>query len=158
MGPKIEWSETLKLLKMLKNINTIAIDTSPFIYYIEEHKDYTETIDPLFKQISLGRITAYTSLITLIEVLTKPMEEKDKKLIDKYESLLANSDNLILADIDRNVAVESARLRAKYSIKTPDAIQLTVGLINGAKAFITNDATLKKVKGIKVIVLDDVIK
>lgn len=148
----------LKLLKTLKNINTVAIDTAPFIYYIEEHKDYIETIDPLFKLISRGQIIAYTSMITLIEVLTKPMGEKDKKLIDKYADMLTNSDNLILTDIDKNVAVESARLRAKYNIKIPDAIQLTTGLINGAKAFITNDANLKKIRGIKVIVLDDVIK
>jgi len=30
----------LKILKALKDINSIAIDTSPFIYYIEEHEDY----------------------------------------------------------------------------------------------------------------------
>ncbi|MGR3310973.1 MAG: type II toxin-antitoxin system VapC family toxin [Candidatus Brocadiales bacterium] len=148
----------MKLLKILENINTVAIDTSPFIYYIEEHRNYIKTVDPLFELISRGRITAYTSLITLIEVLTKPMEEKNIKLIDKYEELLTNSDNLVLADIDRNVAVESAKLRAKYNIKIPDAIQLTVGLINGAKAFITNDDNLKKIKGIKVIVLNDVIR
>lgn len=148
----------MKLLTLLKDINTIAIDTAPFIYYIEEHKGYIEAIDPLFSHISQGHIIAYTSLITLIEVLTKPIEEKNKKLINKYEDLLTNSNNLILTDIDRNVAVESARLRAKYKIKIPDAIQVISGLINGAKAFITNDGNLKKIKEIRVIVLDDVIK
>ncbi len=148
----------LKILKILKGINSIAIDTSPFIYYIEEHKDYIETIEPLFALINQGHIIAYTSLITLIEVLTKPMEVKDESLAEKYETLLTNSDNLILTDIDKNVAVESARLRAKYNIKTPDAIQLTTGIINGAKAFVTNDDNLKKVKEIKIVILDDLIK
>lgn len=146
----------LKILKVLKGINSIAIDTSPFIYYIEEHEDYIHTIEPLFTHISQGNIIAYTSLITLIEVLTKPIEENDKELISEYEDLLTNSNNLILIDIDRNVAIESAKLRAKYRIKIPDAIQLTSGLINGAGAFITNDANLRKVKEIKVIVLDDI--
>ena len=148
----------MKILKILKGINSIAIDTSPFIYYIEEHKDYIETIEPLFALINQGHIIAYTSLITLIEVLTKPMEVKDESLAEKYETLLTNSDNLILTDIDKNVAVESARLRAKYNIKTPDAIQLTTGIINGAKAFVTNDDNLKKVKEIKIVILDDLIK
>jgi len=71
----------LKLLKSLKDIGTVAIDTAPFIYYIEEHNDYIEAIAPLFDLISQGRITAYTSLITLIEVLTKPIHEKNEKLI-----------------------------------------------------------------------------
>ncbi len=148
----------LKLLKLLKGLSVIALDTSPFIYYIEEHKDYIQAIDPLFNQISKGDIIAYTSIITLIEVLTKPIEENDKELSDRYEDFLTNSYNLILTDIDRNIAVESAKLRAKYNIRTPDAIQLTCGIMNGAKAFITNDENLKKIKEIKVIVLDDVIK
>jgi len=72
--------------------------------------------------------------------------------------LLTNSNNLILTEIDKNIAVETARLKSKYNIKIPDAIQITSGLINDAKAFITNDSNLKKVKEIKIIVLDDLIK
>ncbi len=86
------------------------------------------------------------------------MEEKDKKLVCKYEDLLTNSKGLILTDMDKNIAVESAKLRVKYRIKIPDAIQITSGLVNGAKAFITNDSNLKKIKEIKVIVLEDIIK
>ncbi len=148
----------MKLITLLKGIDSIFIDTSPFIYYIEEYEKYIEAVDPLFSYISQGRITAYTSFITLIEVLTKPMEEKDKKLVCKYEDLLTNSKGLILTDMDKNIAVESAKLRVKYRIKIPDAIQITSGLVNGAKAFITNDSNLKKIKEIKVIVLEDIIK
>ena len=148
----------LKLVTLLKEIDTIFIDTSPFIYYIEECEKYIEAVDSLFSYISQGRITAYTSFITLIEVLTKPIEEKNKRLVCKYEDLLTNSKGLILADMDKNIAVESARLRAKYRIKIPDAIQVASGLVNGAKAFITNDSNLKKIKEIKVIVLDDIVK
>jgi len=56
------------------------------------------------------------------------------------------------------IAVESAKLRVKYRIKIPDAIQVASGLVNGANAFITNDSNLKKIKEIKVIVLEDVVK
>ncbi len=148
----------LSLLKTLKGIDSVAIDTSPFIYYIEEHKDYIKVIDPLFNLISQGQTIAYTSVVTLIEVLTRPIEENNNELVVKYENLLTNSENLILVDIDRSIGVESARLRAKYNIRTPDAIQVTAGVINGVKVFITNDANLKKIKEIKVVVLDDFIR
>ncbi|KXK30255.1 MAG: hypothetical protein UZ01_01392 [Candidatus Brocadia sinica] len=78
--------------------------------YIEEHEKYIEVVDPLFSHISQGRIIGYTSF----KVLTKPMEEKDKKLVCKYEDLLTNSKGLILTDMDKNIAVESAKLRVKY--------------------------------------------
>ena len=61
-------------------------------------------------------------------------------------------------EVNRQVAVKSAKLRASYSLKTPDAIQLSVAIINDATHFITNDVNLKKVKEIKVIVLDEIIK
>lgn len=148
----------LKLITLLKEIDSIFIDTAPFIYYIEEYEKYIEAVDPLFSYISQGHITAYTSFITLIEVLTKPIEEKDKRLVYKYEELLTDSKGLILTDMDKNIAVESAKLRVKYRIKIPDAIQVASGLVNGANAFITNDSNLKKIKEIKVIVLEDIVK
>ena len=76
----------------------------------------------------------------------------------KYEDLLTNSKGLLLTDMDKNIAVESAKLRVKYKIKIPDAIQVASGLVNGAKVFITNDSNLKKIKEIKVIVLEDIVK
>lgn len=148
----------LKLLRLLKGIDTIAVDTAPFIYYIEEHKDYIETIAPLFTLISQGRIIAYTSVITLIEVLAKPIQEKNEKLIAGYHELLTNSNNLILTEIDKNMAVETAKLKSKYHIRIPDALQIACGLMNDAKAFVTNDGNLKKVKEMRIVVLDDLVK
>ena len=148
----------LSLLKTLKGIDSVAIDTSPFIYYIEEHKDYIRVIDPLFNLMGQSKIIAYTSVVTLIEVLTRPIEENNNELVATYEKLLTSSENLILVDIDKQMGVESAKLRAKYNIRTPDAIQLAAGLVNGAKVFITNDANLKKIKEIKVVILDDFIQ
>ena len=89
----------MKIVTLLKEIDSIFIDTAPFIYYIEEYEKYIETVDPLFSYISQGHITAYTSLITLIEVLTKPIEEKDKRLVYKYEELLTDSKGLIWTKI-----------------------------------------------------------
>jgi predicted nucleic acid-binding protein len=109
-----------------------------------------------FQEISRGNIRAFTSQITLIEVLIKPLEEKNDDLIIKYRDILSDSDNLFLSDVDKEIAMEAARLRAVHKLKVPDAIQLATGLINGADAFITNDDSFKTVKGrIEVIVLHE---
>jgi predicted nucleic acid-binding protein len=49
----------------------------------------------------------------------------------------------------------ASRLRAKYPIRTPDAIQIAVGILYHASFFLTNDPNLRKVSEIKVLVLDD---
>ncbi len=88
--------------------------------------------------------------------MIKPLEEKNEDLIIKYRDILSDSDNLFLADVDKEIAMEAARLRAVHKLKIPDAIQLATGLINGADAFITNDDSFKTVGGrIEVIVLHE---
>jgi predicted nucleic acid-binding protein len=49
----------------------------------------------------------------------------------------------------------ASRLRAKYSMRTPDALQIAVGVLYGATKFLTNDPDLKRVSEIKILVLDD---
>ena len=75
----------LKLLSLLKNAKVIALDTAPFIYFIEENPTYINIVEPLFQEISRGNLRAVTSYITLIEVLIKPLEEKNDDLIKKIQ-------------------------------------------------------------------------
>ncbi len=56
----------------------------------------------------------------------------------------------------RNMFVRR-ELRAQYGIKTPDALQFAGALFHGATKFVTNDADLKKVIEIDVLVIDDFI-
>ncbi len=74
----------MKLLNLLKDAKSIAVDTAPFIYFIEENPIYIDIVEPLFQEISRGNLRAFTSQITLIEVLIKPLEEKNDDLIIKY--------------------------------------------------------------------------
>jgi len=48
-------------------------------------------------------------------------------------------------------------LRVAYGLKTPYAIHVATALLNGAQAFVTNDAGLKRVNELDVLVLEDYI-
>lgn len=131
-------------------------DTSPVIYFIEEHKVFGRVVDDFFKYTSDNpSCIKFSSVITLSEVLTLPLKKGRADLVKKYREFLLNSHNFMLYPIDSVIAEKAAELRAQYSIKTPDAIQLAVGIENSASLFITNDITLKKINDIKVIVLSD---
>ena len=53
------------------------------------------------------------------------------------------------------IARKASELRAKYNLRTPDAIQLATCMIGKADAFLTNDARLKVVKDVPIIVIND---
>ncbi|MDO9579340.1 MAG: type II toxin-antitoxin system VapC family toxin [Bacteroidales bacterium] len=133
----------------------ICIDTAPFIYFIEKNPKYLSMLRPFFAEINAGKIDALTSTITLLEVLVLPFKTKNESLAEKYRDILLYAEGLTTFEIFHEVSELSSKLRAKYSIRTPDAIQIAVGIIYGADAFLTNDSSLKKVNDIRVVILED---
>ena len=133
----------------------VCIDTALFIYLIEKHPKYLELIKPVFAHIDSGHIQAVTSTITLLEVLVHPCRKKDMALAERYRGILLHSSGLTIIEISHEISQSAASLRASYSIRTPDAIQIAAGLAQTATSFLTNDPDLKKVSEIRVLVLDD---
>ena len=136
----------------------VCMDTAPIIYFIEKNPKYLGVLKPVFLEIDTGRIEAITSTITLLEVLVHPFRTKNDILAEKYRDILLYSGGLTTFEIFHEVSEMSSKLRAKYSIRTPDAIQIAVGLLYRASKFLTNDSALKKVSDIDVMVLDDFLK
>jgi predicted nucleic acid-binding protein len=133
----------------------ICVDTAPIIYFIEHHVKYRNIIRPVFTEIASGNIEAITSTITLLEVLVHPLRNGDETLARKYRDILLSSKGLTTFEIFHEVSEMASKLRAKYPIRTPDAIQIAVGIIYQASFFLTNDPSSRKVSEIKVLVVDD---
>ncbi|MCI5120803.1 MAG: PIN domain-containing protein [Candidatus Electrothrix sp. AUS4] len=57
--------------------------------------------------------------------------------------------------IDTEVADLASALRSRYTIRTPDALQIAAVLSADCEAFLTNDKALKQVKELEMIVLED---
>ncbi len=146
------------LIEIVKQHRRIMFDTAPIIYFIEEHKDYGKITDNIFTILKNDyNYCAFSSVITLSEVLTKPLKDGRKDIVEKYRQFLLNSINFVIYPVDAIIAEKAALLRAIYDIKTPDAMQLSTGIENQGTIFITNDKNLKKVKEIEVLVLQDYI-
>ncbi len=132
----------------------IGLDTNVFIYYIEEHPVFLKKIEPLIDRIVQGISTGITSYVTLLELLVKPLRDGRLDLVDQYKTIL--TEQLEMVPIDETVSVKAAELRAKYGLRTPDAIQLASVIQRKGDIFITNDWGLKIVKEIKVLTLEDI--
>jgi len=145
----------MKLKDALLNVNLVGLDTSPFIYFVERHPLYVDVMREVFRRITDGDLKASSSVITLTEVLVQPLRQKDKTLADKYRNLLYKAANFKLLPISFLVSETAAELRAKYNLRTPDALQIAAALENGCEAFLCNDNGLKRVTELKVLILDE---
>lgn len=146
----------MNLSDELAQLNTIFIDTAPIIYYIQAHPQFGPLAKEVVYSFQTGNISAFSSVITLVEVLPKPIETGNENLARKFVEFLKTGKNISLLDISIDIAETAGKLRGQYtSLKAMDAIQISVALEVGADAFITNDAKLKQINELKTIVLKD---
>jgi len=144
------------LSKALEEIKTVFLDTAPIIYFIEAHHQFGPLIKEIVELMNENRIQAFTSVLTLSEVLPKPVETKNEELTEKFKTYLKNGQNLTLLPITEIIGETAGVLRGKYPhLKTIDAIQIATALDAEADAFLTNDKKLSGIKEIKIIVLSD---
>ncbi len=139
--------------KDLKQFKKIALDSNIFSYQFHQHPIFGPSAKSIFDHLSANQLQAVTSSITLVEVLSvKAPLPKIKQL----EQLLLLVPNLVVYDVDRNIAVEAAKIRREYGFRAPDAIQLATAKLAKVKVFITNDQKLKRYKKLKVILISEI--
>ena len=131
----------------------IFLDTAPLIYFIEEEENFSSLLNNLFSPSNNCRFV--TSAITLPEVLVMPLRKGKTELAKRYKEIITLSENVDIFDINVSIAEETAKIRAGYSIKTPDAIQLATAKYCFVDYFLTNDYRLKSFKDLSVITLSD---
>lgn len=133
----------------------VALDTSLFIYLIEESPEWLPLVLSIFASAANGERVLVTSELTLLEVLVVPYRTGDLSLAERYEALLTRSRGLTMVNIERNQLRAAAQLRARYKIKTPDALQIASALTARCSTFLTNDRRLPQIGGLRVVQLSD---
>ncbi len=145
----------MKINDALAGVGQLCIETAPFIYYTENRAGYVDKMRAIFQHAIDEQITVVTSTITLTECLTKPLRDNDTGLITAYNSMLRSTRRVRLVSVDETVAGRAADLRARYNLRTPDALHIATALVARCDAFLTNDLRLKRVVEVRVLALDD---
>ena len=98
-----------------------------------------------------------TSELALLELTVRPLQLGRQDVADEYELLLSYFPNLELEPVTREILLEAAALRARYRLRSPDAILLATGIHCGATAALTNDDgwRVSAPSGIKTILLTE---
>ncbi len=134
----------------------VFIDTAPFIYFIQQDLTFGEIAKSVFCRIQDETLKAETSVITLAEVIPRPMSRGETELVEEFEDLVTSTEGLTLHDISIPTCKLAGRLRAKYpTLKMMDALQVSTAILYDVDAFITNDTKLRKIDEVEILVLKD---
>lgn len=139
------------LVTTLLKLQPVFIDTAIFIYLFEDHPKYASIIQPVFDMLSTGKLNTVTSIFTVAEVLTRPIEEKDNELVKHYQEIFTQIKNLSVATPNYSVSIKAAEIRAQYKFGLIDSFQLALASEYKCGSFFTNDFKLKKCTDLKII-------
>jgi predicted nucleic acid-binding protein len=133
----------------------VGVDTTLFIYFIERNPTYVDIARAFFQVVDRGECKAVTSVISLLEVLVVPFRNSDMDLVRQYNDILFETEGLSTVSLSPAIAEEAARLRASYTIRTPDSIQMATAIVEKASFFLTNDKQLPSLPNLKKLIVDD---
>ena len=128
----------------------IYLDTNIIVYAVEEPVSLTRGQAALFNAIDEGSVHAFTSELALAECLAHPFAVNDAILASAYERFLGVETELELVQIDRQILISAAHIRALTKTKLPDAIHVASAMSVGATIFVTADRGIKPPPGLRV--------
>lgn len=134
------------------------LDSNVLIYGFEGQRGAVRRgVGTLLRDIHLGRLRGYTSLITRAEVLVYPLRHSLPELANRYRALLSGEGALVVQTMDQRTVDRAAELRAEYPVlRLPDALHLATALRSRCRSFITADKRLTAASGrIEVLLLDE---
>lgn len=145
----------MRVADALQNVQRLYIETAPFIYYVETHPTYITRMDAIIDTLENSPMVGFSSVITLTEVLNQPMKTGAKSLEQEYRDILINSGSYRLVPVNIRIADTAADLRARYGLRTPDALHIATAIYTACDAFLTNDAGIKRVTELPILILDE---
>ena len=136
----------------------IYVETPVVIYTVEPHPSYAPLLRPLWQAVQAQSVQVISSELTLLEALVHPIRRKDSSLQAAYERLLLATPAVALLPLTQDILREAARLRAVIpGLRTPDALHAATALVAGCALFLTNDIGFRRVPGLPLALLDDVL-
>lgn len=133
----------------------VYFDTNTIIYFLEQHEPYFEVVAPIFDMIGTGDISAFTGNITIVELLIKPIRDKNNALIQDIKSLLFDADIFTLIDSSRAIFLQAAEIGGNNGLRSADALHFSSAVEANCTYFLTNDRGFTSAHGVEVVLLAD---
>jgi predicted nucleic acid-binding protein len=120
-------------------VGLIYLDACLLIYLVEKHQRWGKLVAKAMENATDARFSL--SPLTKCECLVGPLKQSDSGLQLTYQKVF---ERFLSLDIPEVVYLNAAELRARFGLKTPDALHLACAQHHGCTALWTNDDRLKQ--------------
>lgn len=134
----------------------VYLDANSLIYTVERVEPYRSLLDPMWQAAQGGNLTVASGALIVVESLVKPLRDGNREIEAQYRELFEASVFRVL-DMPLAVFERAAEIRAFAHLTTADALHAATALHVNCDLFVTNDAAFRRVDGLAVTVLNDLI-
>ena len=150
---------TTRWMNRLASLRRIGFDSNALIYFLEGRQPYTNYVAQAVAMMEGGQAIGFVSTIVEMELLVKPMRERDMVGQERAEIFFRQQRNLSVRFVDRIVARRAAQVRARMYLSPLDAIIVATCLEERCDAIIGNDSFIaSRIVGIPYLYLDDYVR
>lgn len=125
-------------------MGVIALDSNILIRALDDPGPLGEKSRIFIKGLKEKTPTVFISVMVLEEFFVKVYKTGREKDLDSILEFITLGGLAQLIDVNKPIALLSAKIRAKYSVKAPDALHLASAIESEAKVFITTDKKLPR--------------
>ena len=110
------WQDQLSMLRR------VAFDSNALIYFLDDSEPYASLVAEAIAMMEEGRGVGVVSTVVEMEILVKPIRERDAGARDRAETFLRDRRNLFVRPVDRAVARRAADVRARTRLAPLDSM------------------------------------
>ena len=140
----------------LPSQGAVYLDWSAIIYSVEHSEPYFTLLTPAWQQAEAGQFIVVCSELVIAETLIGPIREGDADLEGAFRAVFA-APEVNLMPATRQLWEDAAQIRAETGLKIPDALHAATALSVGCMLFVTNDADFRRVQGLPIALLSDLV-
>ena len=97
----------------LSSLRRIGFDSNALIYVLEGREPYASYVSQAVELMERGHMVGVISTVVELELLVKPIRERDDDAQDRVEAFLQQRPNLSVRPMDRMIARKAADIRAR---------------------------------------------
>jgi predicted nucleic acid-binding protein len=128
------------LEQTLREHDRMLLDTTSLIAYLDQGEQVSPLVTHIVDEMVFsGRNPAVVSMVSISEVLIRPLRTGARERYHHTMELLTGFPNLRALPVDLPIAQEAASLRAAFRLSMADSLIVGTGIVSQVHHLATND-------------------
>jgi predicted nucleic acid-binding protein len=147
-------SEVAAFRKVLAEAGIVYVDAGVLALHLVGDPRYLSLTRAILSGLRDREFTAFTSAITIYQLLVEPYRSGHAATAERVEVLVAALRGLEIVPVSATIARQAAQVKAQIGGGLPRAIQIATALAGDSEVYVTRRSTLRRIAGLGVAQLD----